>query len=650
MQSKTKACGWVIFLTALFLHKFALLKNGIVLADPARDLATAYNIVEGVSYPLIGMLQGGHLHVGPLYFYVLALPLFISKSIMSVLILVSLVQLMGLIYSFYWGRLFFDKRIAYVLTVLMSVDILSNFPLWQVNNTDFIFPIGAAFAYHLSRAILHKEERHLLIGNFLFIIAVQLHPLFLIFLPSFVYAHAALSGGRKRILGMSFLFLALAMSPWCYYQVRQGFPAFVESFNYTKYEIIPIPFLKTLVRIPELMFKQVFCNPYILWGLSQKLSSPIKYAATALLLLISILSLFGTVLGLIEIGKKRSKGLVLIFSYILLLWFTIPFLRNLTMYWYYLPVQLMWMSLAAFGFVNVTDRIRLLKSDLFQKSFLVTFLLLIGVSQVYVFGTFERRGSFNVSHSMIMSLIDLKRPFVTRIAGQKEVSFLYVGILNQEALAHWAARLSDIEKCHGAILQDLSLSRNALYRKRNVRSDVSKGTEHYVGILKSDLTAHLSEPRIVAEIGAMRILKVNSIMERPTMSYVEQKGWFEPGFDDEKWPHLRLPVYTIENPVEYPPSKKERWRSNSLFLRMRIQDYTGQRPLMIGVSFPSWDPFEEGNLVESAYLNGVPVMNFKRTPYGWFCSLDPFQIAERNNLVALKLRLTKTSDLDVYGW
>ena len=70
-----------VLLLGSFIFKLGLMELGVIVADPARDLAVALGIVDGVKYPLEGPLLGEHLHSGPLYFYVLAIPFFVSKNI-----------------------------------------------------------------------------------------------------------------------------------------------------------------------------------------------------------------------------------------------------------------------------------------------------------------------------------------------------------------------------------------------------------------------------------------------------------------------------------------------------------------------------------------------------------------------------------------
>src|SRR5438270_12987844 len=52
--------------------------------DTARDVYYAYSIRHGLWYPLEGPVLGGAVHLGPAWFYLMALPLWVHDSWLSV--------------------------------------------------------------------------------------------------------------------------------------------------------------------------------------------------------------------------------------------------------------------------------------------------------------------------------------------------------------------------------------------------------------------------------------------------------------------------------------------------------------------------------------------------------------------------------------
>src|SRR5215472_4434960 len=53
-------------------------------ADTADELLRAYDIRHGIAFPFEGPFLGGALHLGPLWWYLTALPLFVSQSWIAV--------------------------------------------------------------------------------------------------------------------------------------------------------------------------------------------------------------------------------------------------------------------------------------------------------------------------------------------------------------------------------------------------------------------------------------------------------------------------------------------------------------------------------------------------------------------------------------
>jgi len=651
--SKKKLFLIVLFLLAVFFFKLELSKLGIIAADPARDLAIALGIAEGAKYPLAGPLVGGHLHSGPLYFYFLSIPLFISKSMLSVLVFISLTQMIGIVYCYFWGRLFFNEKMGLILVAIMSVDINSNLTIWQINNTNVIFPLGVAFNYHLSKAILKKESKHLLIASILLVIGIQFHPVFLVFLPFVVYAFVLPIENRIRNLFLSLAITVVVMSPWFYLQIRDGIPALHEIINYSKNEVAGvIPVIETLKSVPELMLKQIFWNPYIFWGLSQKMSFSLKYLTLPLLLLISMLTLYGAILGVIEGVKKKERRLLLIIAYIITLWLVIPFLRNYTAWYYFTPVQFMWMALAGYGFTNLVGKIKVLNQEHFQKAFVIGLVLVIGFSHYKIFKCFRDQGIFKAPRNVLLSIIDLRRPFVL---GDHDIEFLSLGVLEEEQLSKWAVQTSEPQRFHGAILYELSISRNSLYDMyysgKGQGNDRGNGY-HYVGILKKDLAHYSQKYPIIHEVGAMSILRTTPNIDYSSirMSYVEQEGWFSCSFNDSQWTPLILPVYTIHHPAEYPPPIKKYWSNNTIFVRIDLCSNPDDESTFLGVGFPNYDPFEDTEQIEAIYVNEIQIKNYKKIGYGWIIPMTPYLKKGEKNLLAIKLKLNEASNLDVYSW
>ena len=404
--------------------------------------------------------------------------------------------------------------------------------------------------------------------------------------------------------------------------------------------------------IPGLILKQIFWNPYIFWGLSQNVPFSLKYPALVSLLLISTFTLIGVILVAIWAAREKAKAYLLIFTYIVMLWITIPFLRSYTSWHYIAPIQHLWMAFASVALCWMADKFRLLNIRYLTGVFLVC-VVLIAYSHHTIFNHFKTEGIFRAPWTTLMSIIDLRRPFAL---GQEQTEIISLGVLEEEKLGKWAAATSEIEKYHGAILYELSISRNSLSRmfhpsdrkRNNLDADF-----HYVGILEKDLERFTHNPNIVYKTGAMAILKTVPIIDYSTvrMSYAEEDGWFSPSFKDRHWTPLTLPIYTVHDPVRYPPVEKDRWKRNIVFVRINIDSDRDNKPICLGVGFPTFNPiFSSNERIESVYLDGLEITHFHETGCGWIIPLPPNILRGGKSLVGLKIALNKTSNLDIYTW
>src|SRR5690348_18379594 len=60
-------------------------------ADTADELLRAYEIRHAMAYPLEGPFLGGALHLGPMWWYLTALPLWVSHRWLAVALFIGLV-------------------------------------------------------------------------------------------------------------------------------------------------------------------------------------------------------------------------------------------------------------------------------------------------------------------------------------------------------------------------------------------------------------------------------------------------------------------------------------------------------------------------------------------------------------------------------
>src|ERR1700688_1185707 len=76
--------------------------------DTADELVHAYAIRHGLSYPVEGPLLGGAVHLGPAWFYLTALPLWISSTWLSAALFVGALCAFKFLLAYLCGRRLID--------------------------------------------------------------------------------------------------------------------------------------------------------------------------------------------------------------------------------------------------------------------------------------------------------------------------------------------------------------------------------------------------------------------------------------------------------------------------------------------------------------------------------------------------------------
>ncbi|MEM1080706.1 MAG: hypothetical protein AAGH65_03910 [Pseudomonadota bacterium] len=138
---------WCIML-ALWLIAVITAIHAAATLDTARDLHWAWQIASGQSFPLIGPLLAQNIHLTPLWFYLLALPLLMLGSLNAASIWVG--ALAGLQYplALALGHRLLDWRLGLLLALTLALPSLTSYTLvtWThisiANTTVLLFALA----------------------------------------------------------------------------------------------------------------------------------------------------------------------------------------------------------------------------------------------------------------------------------------------------------------------------------------------------------------------------------------------------------------------------------------------------------------------------------------------------------------------------
>jgi hypothetical protein len=141
------AAGYVLilFLMAAYIAGYAWSAPH---TDTADQILRAYGIRHGLAYPAEGPFLGNALHLGPIWFYLTAIPLWISESWLAVAIFIGFICSLKFPLAFVCGRSLVDRDFGFLWAAAMFV------PGWStLEQLIFLNPNAVAMASLLILAI-----------------------------------------------------------------------------------------------------------------------------------------------------------------------------------------------------------------------------------------------------------------------------------------------------------------------------------------------------------------------------------------------------------------------------------------------------------------------------------------------------------------
>jgi hypothetical protein len=152
--------GWVlagILLLAAAVRFYRLDQTWFFL-DHARDVEAATAIASGSALPLLGPRIGStEAHLGPLYFYLLAIPFSLSGDPLAGVVFVALVQVAAVLALYRFAAEFWCLRVAAYAAALFAVFPLCLFSgrlVWHVG----LLPLLIVWFMHALGRLVVRER------------------------------------------------------------------------------------------------------------------------------------------------------------------------------------------------------------------------------------------------------------------------------------------------------------------------------------------------------------------------------------------------------------------------------------------------------------------------------------------------------------
>jgi hypothetical protein len=232
--------------------------------DTADELLQAYAIRHAVAYPLEGPFLGGALHFGPLWFYLTALPLWISQSWLAVALFIGFICSLKFPLAYLCGRKLIDADFGVLWAAAMFV------PGWtSLEQLVFLNPNGVAAAALLVLAIslraLEKESDWPTFAALGLALAVAMHvhptsaPVFILLAPV-LWAHHRRGQTVPVALGAIAAGFLVPFLPYVVSQIGGGFADWRSATAYVSGQVV----LTNIVNVPRVILNYLLGGPAVI--------------------------------------------------------------------------------------------------------------------------------------------------------------------------------------------------------------------------------------------------------------------------------------------------------------------------------------------------------------------------------------------------
>ena len=144
--------------------------------DTARDVAAALAIADGDALPLHGPLLAGTSYLGPVWFYLLALPLAVHRSWLAVALFVAVLGSLQFPLAYAAGRRGLDRRYGLLWCALLALPGWGSFQMVGFSHTNLVATCSMLVLYALVRLDEERRARWLIVAAAALSLALHAHP------------------------------------------------------------------------------------------------------------------------------------------------------------------------------------------------------------------------------------------------------------------------------------------------------------------------------------------------------------------------------------------------------------------------------------------------------------------------------------------
>ena len=183
--------------------------------DFARDLHAALGIVQGRAFPLEGPVISATAHLGPAWYYALALPMALGGSLTAVVAAIALVSSLQYPLAYLLGREAVDRQSGLTFAIVLALPGVGSLASVWIAHPSVTVTLTLATLLCLWRAHARSSPAWLAAGGAAFGLALHAHPTTLpLAIPlAYVAVEIVRARGTPGVAGAA-LAIALAAAPF----------------------------------------------------------------------------------------------------------------------------------------------------------------------------------------------------------------------------------------------------------------------------------------------------------------------------------------------------------------------------------------------------------------------------------------------------
>ena len=258
--SRLPTLATVLLLLVLMALHVALFGFATLVTDSGRDLANAWAVGHGGPYPVYGPGLFGHWKLGPVWFWILALPLRLSGNVVATAVFVGVLAAAKIPLAYALGRRLVDARLGLIAAALIALPGWDSVGTLVIAHTSVVESAMLATVWLALVAWQERRATLVLGASLMLALALHAHPTALLAAPAVAFAlwRAVLVPRRWGWLAACVVVFVVPFLPALLAEMQSGWPQATATLSYLDQSH---PGAR-LARLPQVLWALIAGGPW----------------------------------------------------------------------------------------------------------------------------------------------------------------------------------------------------------------------------------------------------------------------------------------------------------------------------------------------------------------------------------------------------